>query len=281
MSTITTSESTAVTFSADAVRGITDQDTARLYIRKAASEFKAAQTKHGSATVKAAYATDLAVRVGILKVGRGAKVEKEGEETQTQYGARFLNLTGGGAAQTTVGLWVLLGRALVTVGVDEKSDLFRHLAFKGGATKKHVAAAIRGENMDKAGNRDPIDWIETVLRCYIKPDGKTVPAKDRDKALADLGLEVAPDTTVETDDNAGEGAEGGTVPTGTAIDQVRAAMGTLIKCLPDVDQEAFNAIDGRLIADLGRVLGSMTRARARAEKLAAEAEVAMEVAETA
>jgi hypothetical protein len=209
-------------------RGNLTLDEAKAVVSDAAKAYRAAEGTHGKATVKAAYAARVAVEAGILVVGKNAK-RFDHTEKAADYGRRFENLKGGGVSQSTVNLWVTLGTALTDCGVDEDSDLFRHLAFKGAGQRKEVSEVIREHGTP--------DEIETVVRQFVNPDGTKVTRK-------------AATTPAEgTGNGTGDGGTGTTPvePARSDVAIVRGALETIVARVPGLGDEDWIALSDLLL----------------------------------
>jgi hypothetical protein len=215
----------ALNYSSTGIAEVHSVADAKRYITDAARAVKAAESKHGESTVKAAYATFAALKVGLIVSGKGAKREDH-TLTGDQYGRMYDNLTGGGVSQSTVNLWINLGMALArfdksglnVTGSETDTALWRHLAFKGAGQRKEIREVLDNQS-------STIEDLEAAVRKFIAPDGSKVKRETAtdETATDEDGSDVAPEMALKSN-----------------LDRARAAAVLLAEIIPALTVEEFS-----------------------------------------
>jgi hypothetical protein len=232
MANATSTTSKNLAFTPDAFSSLSEGDAKRLlpeYEEAVTTDIREDLDRGVRTTHKAAYMTGVAIKSGLLKVGKGGK-KIEGSITQAEYGQRISKMLGGApVSQSTVGLWVNLSYLACgkVKGFDMANErhatLFRALTGKGG-TASIVTEAIRA---DKAS----VAKIEKAHKLALNP-----PKKEETPASTDT----------HKDEDGHKDDEGNPAPVGnvrSAIEQVLGALVLIQEMLGDVSVEDFPKVD--------------------------------------
>jgi hypothetical protein len=221
-------------FTRDAIGGLSVEAARKAlpsYEAEVKSEFAEIAKSERMTTVKAAYMTRVAIKAGLLKIGRGGK-KIEGSITGAEFGARFIGANGQPVSQSTVGLWTNLGFVLCDVkGFDMDNErhakLFSLLTSSGKGTSKIVSDAIRDEKASVAK-------IEKALKAAMaKPSASSETPASADSTSTSSGEGA-------TDD---EGNASPVMPVRSGIERVLEGLRLVQVALDDVSDEDFVKAD--------------------------------------
>lgn len=234
-------------FSRD-ILGLDNDEAAQVLdaqIAEVQSDFDEAREKSERTTVKAAYATRYAVRLGRIKTGSGGSL-KPGQVTMKDFGAKFLGVNGEPVSQSTVGIWLNVGYLLLDV---DGFDVDGATAAKGDESRNDRHAKLLSK-VKQLGNFKAVKEAVRDEKATVAKVEKAVRAveADKKKKAADKAAAEAGTGTPETpnDDDANKDETGNIAPVGpvrSSIEQALEAVRLVQVLLPDLTGADFQKFD--------------------------------------